>query len=253
MDDGRIVVLTLNRPRVRNAFDTQLGIELGEAIAAIQNEERVRAVVLTGAGSQAFCAGGDLKERHGMTEKAWTLQHRIFEETHRRIRNSRRPVIAAVNGYAIGGGCELALSTDFVIASENAMFGLPEVKRGIIPGVGGTQLLPRFVPRGIAMELLLTGDLIPADEAMRIGLVNRVVPLDRLLDTTLGIARKIAANSPQAVYAARRAVRLGLDLPLDHAIDIALAAYETTIGHGDRTEGVRAFIEKRAPNFADMY
>ena len=187
-----------------------------------------------------------------MAEAEWRSQHRIFERAHRAIRESRRPIIGAVNGYALGGGCELAMSCDFVVAAESASFGLPEVKRGIIPGVGGTQLLPRLVPRGTALAMLMTGDTISAGRAAGLGLVTEVTTDETLMDITLAYATRIAANSPQAVWAARRALRVGLDANLEAAIEAALPVYEGAVAHPDRDEGVTAFNEGREPAFQDL-
>ena len=249
---GRVAVLTLNRPERLNAFDTQLGVDLLHAVEEVQDASAVRCVILTGTGERAFCVGADLKERRGMTEAEWRSQHRIFERAHRTIRTSRRPTIAAVNGYALGGGCELAMSCDFVVASESASFGLPEVKRGIIPGVGGTQLLPRLAPRGTALAMLMTGDTISAGRAAELGLVTEVATAATLMDVALAYATRIAANSPQAVWAARRALRVGLDASLEAAIEAALPVYEGAVAHPDRDEGVTAFNEEREPAFQDL-
>ncbi|MCF8567340.1 enoyl-CoA hydratase/isomerase family protein [Alicyclobacillus tolerans] len=253
LDDGRICVLTLNRPEVMNAVNTELGMAMDHAVSEVLEDPKVRVIVFTGAGDRAFSTGGDLKERNGMTEEAWHRQHRMFEEAHRKIRASIKPVICAVNGYALGGGCELALSGDFICASTTAKFGLPEVTRGIIPGVGGTQTLGRFLPRGRAIEMLLTGKPISAEEAYKYGMVNRLTEPDRLLEETLTIARAIAANSPLAVRMAKKAFRLGYDMSLEEAVDFSLECYNRTIVHPDRDEGVKAFNEKRPPRFMDIY
>lgn len=250
--DGRVAVLTLNRPERMNSFDTALGRELLDTITELQDAAAVRCIVITGTGDRAFCTGADLKERNGMTEAQWQAQHRIFERAHRSIRESRRPVIAAVNGYALGGGCELAMSCDFIVAAETASFGLPEVKRGIIPGVGGTQLLPRLAPRGVAVALLVTGDTVGARRAAEFGLVTEVTAPGDLMTVAMSYATRVAANSPQAVWAARRAIRVGLDSGLEGAIEAALPVYEGTVAHPDRGEGVAAFNERRAPSFLDL-
>jgi enoyl-CoA hydratase len=251
---GRVALVTLNRPHVLNAFNTAMGLRLGQVMDEIAERKTVRAVIVTGAGERAFCAGGDLKERHGMTAEQWTHQHRIFEETHRKIRQLQKPIFAAVNGVAVGGGCELAMSTDFILASQNARFGQPEVKVGIIPGVGGTQLLPRHLPRGRALQLLMTGELISAEEAWRWGMVNEVLPdREALLRRALEIAEMIAANSPAAVQLAKRAAHLGREAPLEQAVAIGLECYQRLVDHPDRYEGVAAFNERRQPNFRDAY
>jgi enoyl-CoA hydratase len=248
---GAIALLTLNRPHVLNAMNTAMGLRLGELLDEIAEDAAVRVVVLTGAGERAFCAGGDLKERQGMTPEQWTRQHRIFERAHHRLRNLRKPVFAAVNGVAVGGGCEMAMSTDFLVAAEHARFGQPEVTRGIMPGAGGTQLLPRFLPRGLAFQLLMTGELISAAEAHRWGLVNRVCPPAELLDAAMELAERIAANSPAAVQQAKRSARMGLELPLEAGIETEIECYQRMVDHPDRYEGVDAFNERRVPTFRD--
>ena len=250
---GAVAQLTLNRPHMLNAMNTAMGLRLGELLHEIGEDATVRVVVLTGAGDRAFCAGGDLKERQGMTPDQWTRQHRIFERAHHALRNLRKPVFAAVNGVAVGGGCEMAMSTDFLIAAEHARFGQPEVTRGIMPGAGGTQLLPRYLPRGLAFQLLMTGELISAAEAHRWGLVNRVCPPGELLDAAMEIAGRIAANSPAAVQQAKRSARMGLELPLEAGIETEIECYQRMVDHPDRYEGVDAFNERRAPRFRDAY
>ena len=250
---GRAAVITLNRPEVSNAINTEMALTLLDVLRDVEERPAVRAVILTGAGDRAFCAGADLKERMGMTPEQWTKQHRIFERMHHRVRAMRKPIFAAVNGAAVGGGCELAMSTDFLIASETARFGQPEVKRGIMPGAGGTQFLPRFLPRGVAFQLLLTGDLISAQEAHRWGLVNRVCPPGDLLAMAGEIADAIAANSPAAVQQAKRSAKLGLEQPIEQAIEIELECYQRMVGHPDRIEGVAAYNERRTPEFLDVY
>jgi enoyl-CoA hydratase len=250
---GPIALLTLNRPHVLNAMNTAMGVRLSEVLDELAEEASVRVVVLTGAGDRAFCAGGDLKERQGMTPEQWTRQHRIFERAHHRLRNLRKPVFAAVNGVAVGGGCEMAMSTDFLIAAEHARLGQPEVTRGIMPGAGGTQLLPRFLPRGLAFQLLMTGELISAAEAHRWGLVNRVCLAGELMDAAMELAERIAANSPAAVQQAKRSARMGLELPLEAGIETEIECYQRMVDHPDRHEGVDAFNERRRPVFEDAY
>jgi len=250
---GAIALLTLNRPHVLNAMNTAMGVRLGELLDEIAEDATVRVALLTGAGDRAFCAGGDLKERQGMTPEQWTRQHRIFERAHHKLRNLRKPVFAAVNGVAVGGGCEMAMSTDFLIAAEQARFGQPEVTRGIMPGAGGTQLLPRFLPRGLAFQLLMTGELISAADAHRWGLVNRVCPAGELMDAAMALAERIAANSPAAVQQAKRSARMGLELPLDAGIETEIECYQRMVDHPDGSEGVDALNERREPDFQDVY
>ncbi len=253
VDNGRIRLLTLNRPDVMNALNTDLGRAIIGAIDEIAEDPTVRVIVLTGAGDRAFCTGADLKERNSMPEDVWLRQHRVFEEVHRKIRTCLKPMICAANGYALAGGFELAFSCDFVYASSNAKFGVPEVTRGIIPGVGGTQLLGRVLPRGRGAELLFTGGFISADQALAAGLVNRIFGPQELLGATMEVARQIASNSPLAIQMAKKAFRLGASMAIEDAIEFSLECYNRTVSHPDRIEGVQAFNEKRKAVFLDAY
>lgn len=252
LDQGRIVLLTLNRPEVMNSINTELGYELRDTLDRINEDPSARVIVFTGAGERAFCTGGDLKERNQMTNEQWLKQHRLFQDVFRKVRQSSRPVITAVNGYALGGGCELAFSGDFIYASKSAKFGLPEVTRGIIPGVGGTQTIGRFLPRGVALEMLLTGKPMTAGDAYQYGMVNQLLEPDDLIEEAIQTARVIAQNSPLAVRMAKKAFRRGIDLPLEEGVEFALECYNRTISHPDREEGVRAYNEKRLPHFQDI-
>jgi len=246
-----VAVLTLNRPAALNALTTELVVAISDALGQLAGRADTRVVVLTGSGDRAFCAGADLKQRDGMSDEEWAAQHALFEATFDRLRSFEKPVVAVVNGVAAGGGLELAMSCDFIVASETARFGQPEASRGIMPGLGGSQLLPRLVPHGLAAELLLTGRLIDAGEAQRAGLVTHVYPPDELLPSAISLAEAIAANSPMAVGQIRRALRAGRGKPLDEALQIELDCYRETVTHPDRREGVRAFNEGRTPKFAD--
>lgn len=251
--EGRVTVVTLNRPHVLNAMNTAMGLRLAEILDEVAERREVRVAILTGAGERAFCTGGDLKERMGMTPEQWTHQHRIFEHASYRLRQFRKPIFAAVNGIAVGGGCEMAMSTDFIVAAEHARFGQPEVTRGIMPGAGGTQFLPRFLPRGLALQLLMTGELLTAQEAHRWGMVNRVCPGGDLMSIAVEVADRIAANSPAAVQQAKRAAKMGVEQPIEQAIKIELECYQRMVDHPDRYEGVVAFNERRTPRFQDVY
>lgn len=248
----RAAIVTLNRPASMNAFTTAMAESFINAMTSLSADPSVRVIVITGSGERAFCAGADLKERNTLTSEQWRLQHKIFEKKNELIRNCPKPVIGAINGVAVGGGMELALEMDFLLASSVAKFGLPEVKRGIIPGGGGTQWLPRKVPFGMAMQMLLSGESIDANEALRIGLVNAVVAPEELLETVLGITKFIVANSPTAIEQVRKSVRLGSASPIDTALGIELQCYARMINHPDRQEGVGAFVEKRTPKFLDL-
>ncbi len=250
--DEFVVRVTLNRPDAMNALNTRMAEELRDAFRELGGRPaaELRAIVLTGAGERAFCAGADLRERDGMTDAAWYAQHVVFEETGAALGGCPVPVIAAVNGVALGGGCEIALACDFIVASENARFGQPEALRGIMPGLGGTQRLPRRIGVGRARELLYTGRLVGASEAQAWGLANRVVPLASLASTAADLAKQIAAAGPLAVRAIKRSVAEGLDLTLPQALAAELRHYHVVVETEDRREGVRAFNEKRPPRFS---
>lgn len=248
--DGSVLLVTLDRPHVRNALNTRMGEELRALFAPLGVETgNVRCIVITGAGDKAFCAGGDLKERHGMTEAAWRAQHAVFEQAYYAVMNTLVPVIAAVNGAAYGGGCELALACDFIYASQEARFALPETTLGIMPGCGGTQNLPRAVGARRAKELILSGKPFTAEQAYMWGLVNEVCRPDALLDAAMATARAIAANGPIGVRQAKKSIQRGLDMDLHNALAFEVEAYNRTVDTEDRHEGVRAFAEKRKPRF----
>ena len=248
--DG-LTLITLNRPDVRNALNTQMGVELREIFAPLVfHPHDVRCMLITGAGDKAFCAGGDLKERNGMADEQWRMQHAIFEEAYYAVMNCTVPVIAAVNGSAFGGGCELALACDFIYASATARFALPETTLGILPGCGGTQNLPRAVGERRAKELILMGKAFTAQEGCEWGMVNRVFEPAALMPAALEAARAICAGAPVAVRQAKTAIRRGLDVDLRTGLAIEIEAYNRTVVTEDRLEGVRAFGEKRKPKFA---
>ena len=248
-DDG-ILVVTLNRPDAANAMNTQMGLDLMELFEGFSVDlEGLRVIIVTGQGSKAFCAGGDLKQRNGMTDDAWQAQHLVFERMLRAILACPLPVIAAVNGAAYGGGCEIAAAADFVYASTQARFALTEVTLGIMPGAGGTQNLPRAVGERRAKELILSGLPFSAKEAEAWGLVNRVLPPDELLPATLAIAARIAANGPLSVRQAKQAIHRGLQMSLADGLAFEIEAYHRLVPTEDRREGVRAFNERRKPDF----
>ena len=247
--DGYVVTVTLNRPELMNAMNTAMGEDLLASFDALHRDRDVRVIVFTGAGDKAFCAGGDLKERNGMTDETWRAQHVIFEQAAFRVLRCPVPVIAAVEGFALAGGCELALLSDFIVASETAVFGVPETTLGIFPGIGGTQLLPRVLGAPLAKELIFTGRRMKVDEAKAHGLVNHVVPAGQAKAKALEIATRIAANGPIAVRQAKKAIAYGSETDLDTAMILAIEAYNATVVTEDRLEGVRAFNEKRKPEF----
>jgi len=247
--DGFVVTVELNRPEALNAMNTAMGEDLLRCFEGFQWDKTVRAVVFTGAGEKAFCVGGDLKERLGMTDEAWRAQHLIFEQGAARVLHCPVPVVAAVEGFALGGGCELAVLSDMIVASESAAFAVPEVTRGIFPGIGGTQLLPRIIGSPMAKEMIFTGRRVDAREAKALGLVNHLVPTGQARAKALEIAATIAENGPIAVRQAKKAINWGGETDLETGMALAIEAYNNTVTTDDRLEGVRAFNEKRKPEF----
>lgn len=252
---GNVLIVTLNREEARNALNTEMREALIEVWQSYSQNDDLRVAVLTGAGNKAFCAGADLKEVGEYYRSMTPIERREYGELNpglgalTRNFDPRKPVIAAINGPCLAGGLELALACDIRIAAQHAVFGLPEVRRGILPGAGGTQRLPRCVPVGVAMEMILSGAPIDADAALRWGLVSHVVEAGKLLEEAVRIAELIAANGPLAVRAARDAINQGLALPLDQALRLEQFQAEPLRQSEDAKEGVQAFVEKRAPNF----
>lgn len=245
-----VAVITLNRPP-DNAIDTAMGARLTEVLETIAVEPAVRVAILTGAGTRAFSVGSDLRQRRSMTKQQWLRQRLDFDRTLYTLRQLRKPIFAAVNGIAYGGGSEIAQSTDFVIAAENATFGQPEAMIGLSAGGGSPVLLPRVLPPGKALQMLMTGEPITAQEAYRLGMVNEIHPPEGLLPAALGIAERIASNSPTAVQAVKRAVRMGQGQPIEQAIAIMMEAHWRSAVHPDRVEGIGAFNDDREPHFQD--
>ncbi|MSP04382.1 MAG: enoyl-CoA hydratase [Acetobacteraceae bacterium] len=245
-----VCLITLNRPEVRNALNTQMGLELREIFVPLKfTPGDLRAIVITGAGDKAFCAGGDLKERNGMTDEAWRLQHAIFEEAYYAVMDCAVPVIAAINGPAYAGGCELALACDFIYAVRGARFALTEVSIGIMPGGGGTQNLPRAVGERRAKELILSAEPWTAEQSYEWGMVNRVCAPETLLVDALASAARIAANAPISVRQAKKSIHNGMQVDLVAGLNFEVQAYDRMITTEDRREGILAFNEKRKPNF----
>lgn len=245
----RIATITVNRPDKLNALSAALIGELGTAIDAAVADPSVGGVILTGAG-RAFVAGADISELAGQTPMGAVARARRGQEIFGRFERSPKPTIAAVNGFALGGGCELAMACHLRIASEFAKFGQPEARLGIIPGYGGTQRLPRLVGTGRALQLLMTAEVIDANEAYRIGLVNKVVPGADLLPTTSAMLTAMMANGPLAVRACIDAVVRGQDMSLGDALAYEAAHFGTLSSTGDMAEGMQAFLEKRVPGFS---
>jgi enoyl-CoA hydratase len=247
----RVARITLNRPHADNAITTEMGARLTEILETIAVRPTIRVAVITGAGDRAFSVGSDLRQRKDMTKEDWLRQRQDFDRTLYTLRQMRKPIFAAVNGVAYGGGSEIAQSTDFIIASENATFGQPESMIGLAAGGGSPALLPRLLPPGKALQMLMTGDPISAQEAYRLGMVNDVYPQGELMDAAQRIAEKIASNSPTAVQAVKRAVRMGEGQPIEQAIAIMMEAHWRSAVHPDRIEGIGAFNEDREPTFQD--
>ena len=243
-----VALITLNRPDAANALNTAMGRELLEAWKALAARADLRCVVLGGAGRH-FAAGADLKERNGMSDADWSAQHRLFEDMIRAQLGCPVPVIAAVQGAAMGGGCEMVLASDFAYAAEGARFGLPEAGLGIIPGLGGTQLLPRAVGSRRALEIMATRRPFSAEEALAWGVVNAVTSADGLMARALEAAAAIAASAPLSVRALKAVVRDGGGQPLGAAMELELEFYNQLFTSQDRREGVAAFNEKRTPKF----
>jgi enoyl-CoA hydratase len=251
LSGDRIALITLNRPHADNAITTEMGARLTEIVETIAVRPAIRVVILTGAGERAFSVGSDLRQRKDMTKEDWLRQRQDFDRTLYTVRQLRKPILAAVNGIAYGGGCELAQSTDFIVASDNATFGQPEAMLGLAAGGGSPALLPRLLPPGKALQMLMTGDPITAEEAHRLGMVNEIYSQAELMDAVHRIAEKIASNSPTAVQAVKRAVRLGEGQPIEQAIAIMMEAHWRSAVHPDRVEGIGAFNEGREPTFQD--
>jgi enoyl-CoA hydratase len=245
-----LMVLTLDRPELRNALNTQMGRELREIFVPLKfTPGDLRCIVITGAGDKAFCSGGDLKERRGMSDDDWRLQHAIFEEGYYAVMDCAVPVIAAVNGAAYAGGCELALACDFIHASSAARFALTEVGIGIMPGGGGTQNLPRAVGERRAKELILTAAPFTAQQGHEWGMVNAVHAPDALMPAVMEVASRIVANAPISVRQAKKSIHHGLQMDLASGLAFEVQAYERMISTEDRREGINAFNEKRKPKF----
>ena len=241
---GRVGLVTLNRPEARNALNNKLLYELMDAFEAFDKDEAVGALVVTGS-EKAFAAGADIKEmaNRSMTE----MREGDPVAVYSRIMNIRKPVVAAVSGWALGGGCELALSCDMIVASESARFGQPEITIGVIPGAGGTQRLTRTVGKALAMEMILNNRTLSAQEAFQLGLVNRVVPTERCLDEALKLADEIAVQAPLAVLAAKKLINQAYELTLNEGLHQERQEFYNLFATEDQKEGMKAFIEKRKP------
>jgi enoyl-CoA hydratase len=243
--DQNVATLTLNRPKVLNALNATMFHELDEAFAVLVDDKDVRVVLLRGAGGKAFAAGADIVELAKTNAASGELLATSGQRVFRRIETLGKPVIACIEGFALGGGCELAMACTLRLASESARLGQPEIKLGLIPGYGGSQRLPRLVGHGAALKMLLTGAMVDAAEALRIGLVDEVVPAEKLMERAAELARLIAGMPPLAVAAAIEAVGRGADLPLDEALALEATIFGRLCGTEDKREGTAAFLDKR--------
>jgi enoyl-CoA hydratase len=243
-------IITFNRPSVLNALRTSLLAEVSQALTVLESDPDVRAIIVTGAGEKAFAAGADIAELNALPSAGHGAdQARLGQALTRKIERLRKPVIMAINGFALGGGCELAMAGDILIASENAKFGQPEVNLGLIPGYGGSQRTTRLAGKGMAMYLCLTGEIIDAREALRIGLVQKVVPFDELMPEAKRVAAVIASKAPLAIAACKRAINNGAHLSIDDALEIEALEFGTLVDTEDIKEGTGAFLEKRKPQW----
>ncbi len=246
--EGAIAFITINREKALNALNNGIMMRLDQIFSFLEQEHEVVVVVITGAGQKAFVAGADINEIKEARDKRTELIKQ-GQEIFFKIRNSSKMVIAAVNGFALGGGCELALACDIRIVSENARFGFPEAKLGLMAGYGGTQLLSRLIGTGRAKYLMFTGEILTATEAYEFGLVEKVCSPESLMEEVEKVAKKIAANGPFALKAYKRAINLGTELPLNHALKCELDEYDKVAHSIDAEEGITAFLEKRTPTF----
>lgn len=247
--EGAVAVVTINRPAVLNALSEAVLREIDRAFDALAVDDGVRAIVLTGAGEKAFVAGADIKELAAQTPVTGRETAKRGQRLFSRIEQLGKPVIAAINGFALGGGCELALACTFRFAADTARIGLPEITLGIIPGYGGSVRLPRLIGKARAMEMILTGKPVAADEAFRVGLVNRVVPAASLVAEAKAFAADLAAKAPIALRYAMQAVERGLEMPIDEALELEATLFGLVASTADMREGTTAFLEKRKPVF----
>lgn len=246
--EGKVAYLFIHREKALNALNQNVMTKLDQLFSELESDEEILVIIITGAGSKAFVAGADINEIKEAGNKR-TEVVRKGQEIFFKIRNSSKVVIAAVNGYALGGGCELAMACDIRIASENAKLGFPETTLGLMPGYGGTQFLPRLIGLGGAKYMILTGETLTATEAHRFGIVEKICSPEHLMDEVNRLARKIASNGPFAVKACKRAIHKGIELPLEQALRVEMEEYDRVSRSNDAEEGLTSFIEKRPPAF----
>ena len=247
--EGEIGILTINRPKALNALNIETLHEIQMGFQEVKDRPEMKVLILTGAGEKAFVAGADILEMKGMKSIEALNFSKLGHNTLKMIQDLDRPVIAAVNGFALGGGTEIALACDFIYASENARFGFPEVTLGVFPGFGGTQRLPRLIGKGKVKELILSGKMITAQEAFQMGIVNRVVPQASLMEETKKVATQIAANGAVGVRLAKMVMDAGFNMDLEKACSLESHAFGLCFSTEDQKEGMTAFVEKRKPNF----
>jgi enoyl-CoA hydratase len=247
--ENNIGIITMNRPEALNALNSDTLSDLKTAALVFADDKEVGVIIITGMGEKAFVAGADIKEMKDMSPMEARKFMQFGQSVFNVIDNLPKPVIAAVNGFALGGGCELALSCDMILASEKAKFGLPEVTLGLHPGFGGTQRLPRLVGSAKAKELIFTGDMIDANEALRIGLANRIVPAEELMGEAKKLAQRILRNGQVAICLAKSAINAGLNVPLEKGLAYEAETQGLVFSTDDKNEGLQAFIDKRKPNF----
>ncbi|ACD22262.1 short-chain-enoyl-CoA hydratase [Clostridium botulinum] len=247
--EGHLAIVTINRPKALNALNSETLKDLDTVLENLENDSNIYAVILTGAGEKSFVAGADISEMKDLNEEQGREFGELGNKVFLRLENLDKPVIAAISGFALGGGCELSMSCDIRIASEKAKFGQPEAGLGITPGFGGTQRLARIVGLGKAKEMIYTCDIIKAEEAYRIGLVNKVVSLESLMDEAKAMANKIIANAPIAVKLCKDAINRGMQVDIDKAVLIEAEDFGKCFSSEDQTEGMTAFLERREKNF----
>ena len=250
--ENEIAVVTINRPKALNALNTETITELNECLKAIEERDDIKVVILTGSGQKSFVAGADISEMVNQNPVEGAKFGLIAKEAFGRLENMRQVTIAAVNGFALGGGCVISMSCDFRVASDNAKFAQPETGLGIIPGFGGTQRLPRLTNKGIAKEMIFTCDMISAQRAYEIGLVNHVVSQEELIDFCKKIAAKIIDKGSYAVTIAKRCINMGLDMDLNNGLSLEAHMFGLTFATADKKEGMTAFLEKRGRTLSDF-